>query len=103
MDSFQIENLGLLDDGIKGYKLTSEYSWIKFGKDESRNYILYMIGTNPSFRNQGHANQILDTFFRMIKKSNGNLIVETYTAPGEMYIRHNIEKLSHKYGVRILK
>lgn len=102
--NIKIEKQGLVDDGIYGYKLVSPYSWITFGKSPSNNiFIVFMIGTHDKFRNQGYATKLLDVFFKMIKKANGNIMIESYTSAGEIWIKPVIEKLAKKYGVRLIK
>ena len=102
-NNISIERLGLVDDDIFEYKLISEQSWITFGKDSRHNYIIYMIGTYNEFRNQGHASRLLEVLFRMIKKENGTVTVESYTSAGEIWIRGAIEKMAIKYRVRLIK
>jgi GNAT superfamily N-acetyltransferase len=95
---------GLVDDGVYQFKMESHQSWITFGKSSNSNtYTIFMIGTSPEFKNQGYATKLLNVFFQMVKKVNGNIMVESYTSAGEIWIRHVIEKLAKKHNVRILQ
>lgn len=100
----QIHKQGLVDDGVYGYELESEYSWIRFGRDTSNNvFILYMIGTTETQRNKGYAKKLLEVFFQMIKKVNGSICIGAYTGSGQLYVKPAVEEFSKKYGVRIVK
>lgn len=100
---------GLVDENVYEYELVlqlnnMDLSTIKFGKDDTRRSIFfYMIATTTTHRNQGFAKELLDAFFRMIKKMNYSLCIDSYTAAGEIYVRHVIEDLAKKYGVRMIK
>lgn len=102
-NSSTLHSLGLIDDGVNGYSLKSEHSWINFGVDVNNIFIIYVIETAKDAQNQGHASKLLDTFFQMVKRKNGSIDVGPYTTSGEMYIKPVIEKLAQKYRVRIVK
>jgi hypothetical protein len=102
MANVQITKQGLVDDGIYGYEMESPYSWVRFGKDTNNVFIVYAVGTTQTERNKGHATYLLDVFFQLIKKAKGSVCIQSYTAAGEIYIKHIIEKLSQQYGVRIV-
>jgi len=101
----KINHQGLVDTDINGFEMESEYSWITFGRSVSdpRLFIIYMIGTDPKEQGKGHATKLLDYFFAMVNKLKGTVEVESYTAAGEIKIRHVIEKMAKKYNVRLVQ
>lgn len=100
----QIKKQGLIDDGVYGYEMFFGPSWIRFGRDMATNtFIVYMIGTSIQERGKGHAKRLLDVFFKMIYRANGAVKVDSYTAAGEIWIRHVIERLAQMYGIRMVK
>lgn len=100
----QIVKKGLVDDNIYGYEMTFGPSWLNFGRDFRTNtFILDMVGTSSQERNRGHATRLLDVFFRMVSQIKGVVKVDVYTAAGEIYLRHIIERLAQKHKVRLVK
>lgn len=101
--NLNLHRRGLVDDKIYEYEMASEHSWITFGKmDNSNLYIIYMIGTESEEQGKGYAKQLLDVFFRWVKKDNGIVKVDAYTAAGEIKIRHVINRLAINYGVKVI-
>jgi hypothetical protein len=101
----KLDRQGLIDKDVIGFEMNSEYSWITFGRSVSdpRLFIIYMVGTADKERKQGHATQLLNYFFAVVKKIGGMVKVESYTAAGEVRIRHVIERLAKKYNVRLIQ
>jgi len=102
---FTISNQGLVDDGIYGYELKSDYSFIRYGLDPlNRSFHLYVIMT-PKLedRNKGYAKELLNYFFQIVKENKGVLYPGPYTTSGETYIKHVIEeRMAKEYKVRLL-
>ena len=101
----KLDRQGLIDRDINGFELYSDHSWITFGRSVSdpRLFIIYMVGTADKERKQGHATQLLNYFFAVVKKIGGMVKVESYTAAGEARIKHVIERLAKNYNVRLVQ
>lgn len=95
---------GLVDDGVYGYELKSEHSYLRYGHNPTnRIFYLYNIGTpNQDDKNKGYATELLKYFFQLIKQSNGMLDAGSYTTSGMAYIKHVVDRLSKEYNVRLL-
>lgn len=95
---------GLVDDGVYGYELKSEHSYLRYGHDPiSRMFYLYNIGTpNPEDKHKGYAKELLKHFFDIIKQSKGMLDVGSYTTSGMAHIKHVVDRLSKEYNVRLV-
>jgi N-acetylmuramoyl-L-alanine amidase len=100
-----VEKQGLIDDGIYGYQMSNDYSWMRYGYEPSRRvFYLYSIATpNADDQNKGHAKALLESFFQLIKRYGGALDAGSYTASGMAYIKHVVERFSKQYGVRLVK
>lgn len=98
----QIKSKGMVDNGIYGFELSDGHSWINFGRGVGHHFIIYMVGTKHDERNQGHATRLLRIFFQMVKKARGTIEIESYTAAGNLYLKHIIDRLSKEYGVRVI-
>lgn len=100
---FHNKSMGLEDEDTFGYELRSDYSWIRYSHTpSSRLFSIQKVGTDLAHQNQGHAKAILDHFFRMVKRANGAVEVDSYTGSGRNYIKHVIEKLGELYKVRVI-
>lgn len=101
----KIHSHGLVDDDTNEYEMTSDHSWVKFGRSISnpRAFTLHMIGTTEKKQGEGHASRLLDYFFAMMKRVGGTVKTGAYTAAGEIKIRHVIERLAKKYNVRLIQ
>ena len=99
-----ITKQGLIDDGIYGYEMKTNTSYIRYGHNpDTKMFYMYNIGTlNVDDRNKGYAKSLLDTFFQLIKQNRGSLTAGSYTTSGMAYIDHLIQKLSKQYGVRLV-
>jgi len=104
LNNYEITKQGLVDDGIYGYEIKSTHSYLRYGfEPTSRAFYLYNIGTlDPDERNRGYAKAILEFFFQMIQKAGGTLHIDSYTASGERYIKHIVDRLSQQYKVRLV-
>ena len=97
------QDLGLVDVGIRGYKLQSPYSYVNYGYDaHTKSYILYMVRTEDETNlNQGHAKEVLEAFFKLVKENHGSIKVESYTNAGMAHIQHVLKRMGQQYGVRV--
>ena len=94
---------GLMNIGVKGYKWVTPYGYLSYGHDEANNvFDIYMIQTKSEFQNQGHGRNLLDKFFMHVKSNRGRVHVDSYTLSGLAWIKHVIERLANKYGVRLI-
>ena len=105
LNNYNISKQGLVDDGIYGYELKSDTSYLRYGYEPaSKIFYLYNIATpSKEDQNKGYAKAILEHFFQMIKQSGGALDAGSYTTSGHAYIEHVVERLSKKYGIRLVK
>ena len=108
--TYRVTSNGLVDEDLYEYDLTIygdegiPMSWVTYRKDLNRRLIIIgMVGTKQEFRNQGLSKRVLDILFQGLQKTKWPVCVEAYTAAGEIYIRHVIENLAAKYGVRMIK
>lgn len=95
---------GLIDDGIFGYELKSDYSNIRYGHNPHQKiFYLYNIWTpQEEHKNQGHARELLDYFFQIVKMSHGRLNVDSYTTSGLSYVKPMIDRLSKQYNIKLV-
>ncbi len=99
----QKKSLGLEDEDAYGYELRSPFSWLKYTHSPSaRLFSIKSVGTEPDYRNQGYARQVLDYFFQMVKKSNGVVEVDSYTTSGSNYIKHVVDRLAQSYNIHVV-
>jgi poly(A) polymerase len=104
-NSAAIIRKGIVGDGIYEYELVSPFSALRYRYEpDAKLFYLDNIAT-PDVENQGrgYAKALLESFFRLIKQYGGALDCDTYTTSGMSKIKHVVEFLSKKYGVRIVK
>ncbi len=100
----KIRPMGLEDEGIHGYEMTSPFSYVRYALEPTtQTYYIRNIGTpKEEDKNRGHATFLLDRFFQMVKQSNGVVNVDSYTTSGRLFLKHVIEGLARKYNVRLV-
>lgn len=100
----ELQSLGLIDDGIYGYKLTSEHSYVNYGYDPStRIFYLYMVRTpNEQDLNKGYAKELMEKFMQIIHKQGGSLDEGSYTTSGMSFVKHVLERLAKQYHVPLV-
>jgi len=99
-----ISKQGLVDDGIYGYEMRTNTSYIRYGYEpNTKIFYLYNITTlNIDDRNKGYAKSLLETFFQFIKQNGGSLNTGSYTTSGMAYIEPVVKRLSKQYGIRLV-
>lgn len=105
MVPFIIKPEGLIDIDTYGYKIESPFSYLTYGVEpSSRVYTLRMVRTiRPEDLNKGHAREILDHFFQIMKKGNASALeIWSYTGSGMDYVKHVVERLAKQYGIRLI-
>jgi len=107
--TYKVTSNGLVDENVYEYDLTMygvdhiPMSWVTYRKDINRKLIIIgMVGTKPEVRNKGLSKRVLEVLFQGLQQTKWPVCVESYTAAGEIYIRHVIEQLAAKYGVRMI-
>jgi 8-oxo-dGTP pyrophosphatase MutT (NUDIX family)/GH24 family phage-related lysozyme (muramidase) len=101
--TIQQKSLGLEDEDTYGYELRSPYSWIRYSHSPSlRLFSIQKVGTDPEHQNQGHAKELLNHFFEMVKKARGTVEVDSYTTSGHNYLKHVVDRMGEMFGVRVI-
>ena len=104
MNDISHKGIGLVDDGIYGYEIKSNYSYFRYGYSPDANiFFIYNIGTpNPNDRGKGYAKEVIKYFFELVKQKNGRVEVGSYTSSGEKYIKPIMHRFSQLYGVKLI-
>lgn len=86
------------------YEIISPYSYLNFSYDENtRVFSVNMIRTTKiEDRNKGYSKLILKYLFDLIKLNNGTLDTGDYTGPGQLYVKHVIERLAKHYNIKLI-
>jgi 8-oxo-dGTP pyrophosphatase MutT (NUDIX family) len=104
-EDIEFSRQGLVDDGLFGYEIKSPFSRLVYSYEPGTG-IFYLDNVDTPHKedqDKGHATELLNIFFHLIKLRKGALDPGPYTEAGMLYVKPVVERLAKKYGIRLVR